>query len=80
MPRPHTRPVPTDDAELHRQAARRRAALVAGGCATYQLGYNAGNLAIVCMCCGLGSTNFNDIDQRYCGFCQAWHSEWKEQP
>jgi len=30
------------------------------------------------ICCGLGSTNVGDIDERYCGFCGEWHSEAKE--
>ena len=29
--------------------------------------------AIKCLCCGLTSHNPNDVAQRYCGFCHAFH-------
>lgn len=64
-------------AELFEQAEKRRAVLVAGGCSTYTLGTKGDAPAIVCLCCGLGSSNPNDIEQKYCGFCHAWHSEWR---
>lgn len=57
------------------RAHRRRSALVATGCQTYELGARAGHLAIVCLCCGLGSSNPQDIANLYCGFCQQFHSE-----
>jgi hypothetical protein len=61
---------------LRGHAAKRRAALVAGGCATYTLGYRDTIPSIVCLCCGLGSTHPQDVTQRFCGFCHEWHSEW----
>jgi hypothetical protein len=61
---------------LRRQAARRRQALTAAGCATYTLGARGGQSAIVCLCCGLGSADSRDIRQRYCGFCREFHGEW----
>jgi hypothetical protein len=63
---------------LKRQAQRRRAALVQAGCSTYALGRRGGTEAIQCLCCGLGSGHPTDIAERFCGFCQAWHSEWRE--
>lgn len=63
--------------QLHAQAARRRRALFNAGCSTYTLGIRSGVRAIVCLCCGLGSVNLLDIQNRYCGFCKAFHSEWK---
>jgi hypothetical protein len=62
-------------ATLRRQAARRRQALVAAGCATYTLGARGGQSAIVCLCCGLGSADMRDIARRSCGFCREFHSE-----
>lgn len=59
------------------EASRRRQALVTGGCATYTVGSRGGQTAIVCLCCGLGSSHPKDIQEKYCGFCQAWHNEWK---
>ena len=69
---------PAGETERGAKAARRRAALAAHGCATYTIGVRDGQPGIVCLCCGLGSSNRNDINQRYCGFCRAHHSEWKE--
>jgi hypothetical protein len=70
----YTYPPHIDPQRLRIQAARRRRALVNAGCCTYQLGTRA----ITCLCCGLGSSNPNDIKLRYCGFCKEFHSEWKE--
>lgn len=68
-----------DPEPLRRDAGRRRQALIGGGCSTYVIGVRGGVTAIICLCCGLGSTNAGDIDERYCGFCQTWHSEAKEE-
>lgn len=77
--RTHVPPPEIIDTEVLRKAAsRRRQALVAGGCGTYVIGYRGGHPGIVCLCCGLGSSNFNDIQQRYCGFCHEFHSEETE--
>lgn len=62
---------------LRQQAQRRRRALVAAGCSTYSVECTSSNgrEAILCLCCGLGSANANDIRQRYCGFCAEYHTE-----
>ena len=62
--------------ETKRRAAARRNALVAAGCSTYVMGLRGGQPAIQCLCCGLGSSSFQDIKNRYCGFCHAVHEEW----
>lgn len=67
-------------AELKEQADRRRAALRAAGCATYTIGSKAGSLAIICLCCGLGSSHPTDLEETYCGFCKTFHSGWSEKP
>ena len=64
--------------KLH--AARRRAALTAAGCATYTLGQRGGRAGIVCLCCGLGSSHPDDLAQKYCGFCAAFHTGWNADP
>lgn len=78
MRRRYTLP-PDVERDRHAKAKRRRAALVAAGCATYELGVRGGASAIQCLCCGLGSNNLEDIKHRYCSFCETWHSEWKEE-
>lgn len=67
-----------DPATLRAQAARRRAALAAHGCSTYALGRRGGWAAIQCLCCGLGSVHPKDIAEKSCGFCHAFHSEWRD--
>jgi hypothetical protein len=64
--------------QLCTEARLRRDALVAGGCSTYVLPLERGlpMPGITCLCCGLTSANPNDIEQKYCGFCQAFHSDW----
>jgi hypothetical protein len=63
--------------ELSRQrAAKRRKLLVEAGFSTYILSTRNGMNVILCLCCGMTSANKNDIEQRYCGFCRAHHSEW----
>lgn len=76
MTQRYTVPSEVDIERLRKLAARRREVLTAGGCATYTTGVRDGVEAIVCLCCGLGSINAQDVAQRYCGFCQAFHSEW----
>jgi ribosomal protein L37E len=58
------------------RAARRRAALVAAGCGTFELAEKHDQPVITCFCCGLTSYNDQDIELRYCGFCNAFHSDW----
>lgn len=72
-------PVEIDQEHLKKQAGRRRRALAKAGCSTYSLGMRAGLSSIVCLCCGLGSSNPLDVQNRYCGFCDAFHSEWVEE-
>ncbi|MBX3058274.1 MAG: hypothetical protein KF770_17565 [Anaerolineae bacterium] len=57
------------------EAAQRRKALRQAGCTTYALGMKGGSQAIVCLCCGLGSSHPDDIEKRYCGFCQQHHDD-----
>lgn len=65
---------------LREQAERRRTAMVAGGCATFSLGNRGNAPAIICLCCGLGSSNLSDISDRYCGFCKTHHTNWVDEP
>jgi ribosomal protein L37E len=67
-----------DTVQHQRRAARRRAALVEYGCATYWLVQSHGHPAIRCLCCGLDSFHPTDIAQHFCGFCDAFHDEWQE--
>ena len=78
-------PPAIDPATLKAQARRRRAVgplepslpgQAAAGCCTYAVGWRNGFACIICMCCGLDSFNPVDIENRYCGFCHEWHSEW----
>jgi hypothetical protein len=71
-------PQETNETLLRAQAEKRRAALVAAGCSTYSVGYRGSLPAIICHCCGLGSSNPNDVLNRYCGFCHEYHSEWAQ--
>lgn len=80
MPRVYHTPTKTNTDELKAQAARRRQALIAGGCSTYALGIRNDRSAIQCLCCGLGSLHPRDIRERYCGFCHAFHTEWQGDP
>lgn len=57
------------------RAAERRVALAAAGLATYVLGVPGLSNRILCVCCGLPSSNPNDIAERYCGFCHQFHNE-----
>lgn len=67
-----------DKREILRTANRRRAALVAGGCATYDLGSKGGRRTILCLCCLMESFNQDDVIGRYCAWCNEFHNE--EQP
>lgn len=58
------------------RAARRRAALVAGGCATYEIRKRFDGESIICLCCGSVSYNAGDIARRYCFLCHDYHSDW----
>ena len=68
-----------DPARLRADAERRRVALVQAGCQTYTVGMRGGQVAIVCLCCGLGSPHPGDRQHRYCPFCQARHHEWRDE-
>ncbi len=69
-------PPDVDVATLRVKADRRREALVAFGCSTYSTGFKRDEgECIVCLCCGLGSAHPDDIRIKYCGFCNAYHSE-----
>ncbi len=74
----YTYPQEVEVKQLRAQAARRRRALTNAGCSTYTLGFRGGVTAIICLCCGLGSVNLLDIQNRYCGFCRDFHREWRE--
>jgi hypothetical protein len=65
----------TDPAKLFEQADARRRVLRNAGLTTFVIGRRGGQAAIVCLCCGLGSSNPNDIERRYCGFCKAFHDD-----
>lgn len=71
--------IPAVEADLRAKADRRRKALETHGCATYTIGERGGQAGIVCLCCGLGSSDPGDIRQRYCGFCHEFHSEEKSE-
>jgi len=62
------------------QAVRRRVALVTAGCATYALKLMGPHEVIVCLCCAMWSPHPEDIAQRFCNFCHAFHTEWKDTP
>lgn len=74
----YTYPSEIELQRLREESAKRRAALQNAGCSTYTFGLKNSQQAILCLCCGLGSHNLNDIQQKYCGFCHEFHSEWKE--
>lgn len=68
-----------DTARLREDAARRRAALEAGGCQTFVTCMALGRPHVRCLCCGLSSANPRDLAQGWCPFCEAWHRVWKEE-
>lgn len=53
------------------RATRRRQALVAAGCSTFEVQEIPS--MIVCLCCGRPSYNPNDVAHLYCGFCHEYH-------
>lgn len=76
MRRKHKPPQNISDLEqLKQDAQKRRQVLRSADLTTYQIGERGGALAIICLCCGLGSSHPTDIEQRYCGFCKAYHDE-----
>lgn len=75
--RTYTYPPEVEIQRLRARARRRRAALAAAGCATYELGLRGILMSVVCLCCGLGSSNAGDVGRKYCGFCHEFHSEEK---
>lgn len=78
MKREYIIPGNVDKDRLLIEAKKRREALVNAGCDTYVFGLKNGMSAILCLCCGLGSCNLNDIKLKYCGFCNVFHQEVKE--
>lgn len=71
----YTFPSDINERQLRRRADYRRSALIAAGAATYEIGYRNNEQRIICLCCGLGTSNTHDIRERYCGFCKRWHGE-----
>ncbi|MFW5941909.1 MAG: hypothetical protein ACOCXI_08920 [Chloroflexota bacterium] len=65
--------------QLRKQADARRRVLRQAGLRTYEIGRRAGAVGIVCLCCGLGSAHPQDVRQRYCGFCNAFHDDVPEE-
>jgi hypothetical protein len=63
-----------------RDALARRIVLRQAGLDTYTYGMKSGGRAIVCLCCGLGSSHPQDIERLYCGFCQWFHEDTPESP
>ena len=61
-------------AKLRINAEEIRSDLVAQNLTTYKLEVSEGVKTIVCLCCGLSSTNINDVEQKYCGFCHTFHN------
>ena len=65
---------PNIDRELLKhEASLRREALVANGLHTYMMGYKGSS--ITCLCCGLTSRNSEDVNWRYCAFCDVSHDD-----
>lgn len=62
-----------EKANLRINAEEIRSNLVTQNLATYRLEIAEGTKMIICLCCGLSSVNTNDIEQKYCGFCHAFH-------
>lgn len=63
-----------------RQAARVREVLTAAGCGTYIRFNRDGTEFILCRACGLATSYGPDVKNRFCGFCNATHSEWAAEP
>lgn len=73
-------------AERKKRAWDRRLALNSAGVTTYEVNVipmmftstriqGSRACQIICMCCGRTSSNFSDIELKYCGFCRAYHEE-----
>lgn len=69
----------TNEEQLRADAAARRRVLNAAGLTTYAIGERDGQLSIVCLCCGLGTSNPLAVDARYCAFCEELHHAPKAQ-
>lgn len=65
----------TNPDKLRHDAAARRRVLRQASLTTYTIGRRDSEPAIICLCCGLNSTNENDILNHYCGFCKAYHDD-----
>lgn len=61
--------------QLRRDAQARRKVLRQAGLTTYTIGLRDDLTCIVCLCCGLGSFNPNDVEERFCGFCNRFHDD-----
>lgn len=62
-----------EQANLRINAEKIRSNLVAQNLATYRIEANKKVKTIVCLCCGFSSSNINDVEQKYCGFCHTFH-------
>lgn len=60
--------------EVRQRAEKRRQALTAAGCSTYEMQNQGTDRSIICLCCGLQSWNWGDVENRYCGFCHQFHT------
>lgn len=63
-----------------KEAAQRRLALQGAGCSTYTIGVRYGKRTIICLCCGFISRAQGDLTNKYCGFCEEFHSEKMQTP
>lgn len=78
MNRQYRYPSEVEIERLRNEADKRRDALAENGCSTYTTGFKGNQQAIVCLCCGLSSSNPGDLQHKYCCFCQKFHSESTE--
>lgn len=53
---------------------QRRKVMIEANLSTYEI-VGQESPAIICLCCGFTSSSPNDVVQRYCAFCKAWHTE-----
>lgn len=68
--------VPPTERDLQRrreEANARRRVLRQAGLTTFVVGMRGGEVGIICLCCGLGSSNLDDVAEEYCGFCGVFH-------
>lgn len=54
-------------------ANRKRALMDARGEQTFRIDRAA--RTITCLCCGMTSHNVNDITNRWCGYCETYHTD-----